>query len=218
MKLITEESYIAPQFLIESAADGKKNYYIEGVFLQANTKNRNNRIYSKDLLQREVARYRENFINNDRALGELGHPESPTINLDRASHKILSLTESGDDFIGKAKILDTPYGKIAKSLMDEGIKMAVSSRGMGSLKSVGGTDMVQNDFVLCTAADIVHDPSAPGAFVRGIMEGREWIQDVGTGEWLERAQRAVRNAHKVDREELFVDLFEDFMNDLAHRK
>lgn len=215
MKLITEEVLQEEvQYLIEENGPGPKNYYIEGVFLQANKLNRNNRIYPKELLQREVQRYTQNYINNDRALGELGHPETPVVNLDRASHKILSLRENGDDFIGKAKIMDTPYGKIAKNLMDEGVKLGVSSRGMGTLKSQGGSDMVQNDFVLCSAADIVHDPSAPGAFVRGIMEGKEWFQN-GTGEWEERARKAIHEAHKIDREDTVLRLFEELMNKIS---
>ena len=170
MKLIREEIE-SVEFIVESKG-GKKQLYIEGVFLQGNIKNRNGRMYPMETLRREVERYNENHVQAGRALGELGHPDGPTVNLDRVSHKIVSLKESGSNFIGKAKILGTPMGKIASSLIDEGVKLGVSSRGIGSLKMTKeGTNIVGDDFMLATAADIVADPSAPDAFVEGIMEG-----------------------------------------------
>ncbi len=178
MRLIAEQITKA-EFILEDRKGGGKNYFIEGVFLQAELKNKNGRMYPFKTLQREVAKYDENFITKGRALGELGHPEGPSINLDRVSHKIESLREDGNNFIGRAKILDTPNGKIAKSLLDEGVSLGVSSRGMGSLRKEDGCNIVEDDFMLATAADIVADPSAPDAFVDGIMEGREWVWDNG---------------------------------------
>ena len=178
MKLIAEE-ITTVDFLTEATEDGKKNYFIEGIFLQAELQNRNGRKYPMSVLQREVAKYDENYIRSGRALGELGHPDGPSINLDRVSHKIMSLTEDGNNFIGKAKILDTPMGKIAKNLLDEGVKLGVSSRGMGSNRKEENCNVVCDDFMLATAADIVADPSAPDAFVDGIMEGKEWVWDNG---------------------------------------
>jgi hypothetical protein len=176
MKLITEEIE-SVEFLVESRG-GKKSMYIEGVFLQGNIKNRNGRMYPMETLRREVGRYNENHVAKGRALGELGHPEGPTVNLDRVSHKIVSLRENGSNFIGKAKILNTPMGKIAASLVEEGVKLGVSSRGIGSLKMTReGVNVVGDDFMLATAADIVADPSAPDAFVEGIMEGKDWVWD-----------------------------------------
>ena len=176
MKLITEEIE-SVEFLVESRG-GKKSMYIEGVFLQGNIKNRNGRMYPMETLRREVGRYNENHVAKGRALGELGHPEGPTVNLDRVSHKIISLRENGSNFIGKAKILNTPMGKIAASLVEEGVKLGVSSRGIGSLKMTReGVNVVGDDFMLATAADIVADPSAPDAFVEGIMEGKDWVWD-----------------------------------------
>jgi len=177
MRLIAEE-LTEVKFLSEEK-NGKKNYFIEGIFLQSEIANKNGRMYPFRTLQREVAKYDENFIMKGRALGELGHPEGPSINLDRVSHKIERLSEDGNNFIGRAKILDTPNGKIAKSLLDEGVSLGVSSRGMGSLKKESACNVVQDDFMLATAADIVADPSAPDAFVDGIMEGKEWIWDNG---------------------------------------
>ena len=178
MRLIAEQITKA-EFILEDRKGGGKNYFIEGVFLQAELKNKNGRMYPFKTLQREVAKYDENFITKGRALGELGHPEGPSINLDRVSHKIESLKEDGNNFIGRAKILDTPNGKIAKSLLDEGVSLGVSSRGMGSLRKEDGCNIVEDDFMLATAADIVADPSAPDAFVAGIMEGEEWVWDNG---------------------------------------
>ncbi len=178
MRLIAEE-ITQVEFLSEEK-DGKRSHFIEGVFLQAEIQNKNGRKYPLSTLQREVAKYTENHIHKGRALGELGHPDGPSLNLDRVSHKIESLKEDGNNFIGRAKILDTPMGKIAKSLLDEGVRLGVSSRGMGSLKTESkGCSVVQDDFMLATAADIVADPSAPDAFVDGIMEGKEWIWDNG---------------------------------------
>ena len=177
MRLIAEE-LTEVKFLTEEK-EGKKNYFIEGIFLQSEIANKNGRMYPFKTLQREVAKYDENFIRAGRALAELRHPEGPSINLDRVSHKIERLSEDGNNFIGRAKILDTPNGKIAKSLLDEGVRLGVSSRGMGSLKKESACNVVQDDFMLATAADIVADPSAPDAFVDGIMEGKEWIWDSG---------------------------------------
>ena len=177
MRLIAEE-LTEVKFLTEEK-EGKKNYFIEGIFLQSEIANKNGRMYPFKTLQREVAKYDENFIRAGRALGELGHPEGPSINLDRVSHKIERLSEDGNNFVGRAKILDTPNGKIAKSLLDEGVRLGVSSRGMGSLKKESACNVVQDDFMLATAADIVADPSAPDAFVDGIMEGKEWVWDNG---------------------------------------
>jgi hypothetical protein len=215
MKLITEEVEDV-KYLTEETKDGKKNYMIEGIFLQSNRKNRNGRIYPKDILQREAARYTANYINQKRAFGELGHPDTPTINLDRVSHMIQSLKEDGDNYIGRAKILDTPYGKIVKSLIDEGAKLGVSSRGLGSLKSHSGANMVQDDFYLATAADIVADPSAPDAFVRGIREGKEWILEGGAFKEIdvEKAQKMLNEASRNDYEEVKLRLFEKFLSKL----
>ena len=175
MKLIREEIE-SVKFITEKLKSGKQNLYIEGIFLQGNIKNRNGRMYPMDTLRKEVTRYNESNVSSGRALGELGHPDGPTVNLDRVSHKIVSLKESGSNFIGKAKILDTPMGSIAKSLIGEGVKLGVSSRGIGSLKPTKeGFNVVGEDFMLATAADIVADPSAPDAFVEGIMEGKEWV-------------------------------------------
>ena len=178
MKLIREEIESA-KVTITEGKDGKKRHFIEGVFLQGEIKNRNGRMYRAETLQREVAKYNEQYISKGRALGELGHPDGPTINLDRVSHLITSLQREGNNFVGKARLLDTPMGNIAKSLLDEGVKLGVSSRGLGSIKEEGGIKVVADDFMLATAADIVADPSAPDAFVNGIMEGVEWIWDAG---------------------------------------
>ena len=178
MKLICEQLDDV-EFICEGAGKAK-NYFIEGVFMQANVKNRNGRVYPKAILQKEAKRYEQNYILQKRAFGELGHPEGPTVNLERVSHMITELKEDGDNFVGRAKIIDTPYGKIVKNLIDEGARLGVSSRGMGSLKPMGrNCSQVQDDFYLATAADIVADPSAPQAFVNGVMEGKEWIWDNG---------------------------------------
>ena len=179
MKLITENIENV-EYITEETKDGKKNYSIKGVFMQADVKNRNGRVYPKDILTKEVFRYNKDFINNKRAFGELGHPEGPVVNLERVSHMINKLYPDGNNFIGEAKILDTPYGKIVKNLIDEGAKLGVSSRGMGTLVHKDGANHVKDDFYLATAADIVADPSAPNAFVEGIMEGKEWVWNHGS--------------------------------------
>ena len=216
MKLITEEIE-SVEFLVEQK-NGKKSMYIEGVFLQGNIKNRNGRMYPMETLRREVGRYNENHVQSGRALGELGHPEGPTVNLDRVSHKIVSLKESGSNFVGKAKILGTPMGKIASSLIDEGVRLGVSSRGIGSLKPTReGINVVGDDFMLATAADIVADPSAPDAFVEGIMEGKEWIWEGNSF----REQIANETRNKIESlvtqkrlEEHKLGLFNEFINSL----
>ena len=177
MKLITES--IEDIQILEEEVNGKKNLHIEGVFLQGDIKNRNGRIYPFGVLEREVGRYTEQYVNAGRALGELGHPDGPTVNLDRVSHKIVSLKAEGSNFVGKAQILNTPMGNIAKSLLESGVKLGVSSRGMGSIEEKNGANYVRDDFMLATAADIVADPSAPDAFVNGIMEGKEWVWENG---------------------------------------
>ena len=216
MKLIREEIE-SVEFFVEQK-NGKKSMYIEGVFLQADMKNRNGRVYPMETLRREVGRYSENHITSGRALGELGHPEGPTVNLDRVSHKIVSLKESGSNFIGKAKILGTPMGKIASSLIEEGVKLGVSSRGVGSLQQTKeGYSVVGEDFMLATAADIVADPSAPDAFVSGIMEGKDWVWDGGI-----RREKYARKTYKeintlVDQKQLDekkLNLSNDFLSNL----
>ena len=178
VKLISEEIQDV-EYICEQKEDGKKNYKIKGVFMQADIKNRNGRVYPMEVLNKEVRRYNKEYINEKRAFGELGHPDGPTVNLERASHMITALYPDGKNFIGEAKILETPMGGIVKSLMDEGAKLGVSSRGMGSLDQKNGANYVRNDFYLATAADIVADPSAPNAFVEGIMEGKEWVWNNG---------------------------------------
>ena len=216
MKLITEE--IEQVEVIVENRNGKKNLFIEGVFLQGEIKNRNGRMYPMQTLAREVGRYNENFVEKGRALGELGHPDGPTVNLDRVSHKIVSLKESGNNFIGKAKILGTPMGKIASNLLGEGVKLGVSSRGVGSLnKTNEGYSVVGEDFTLATAADIVADPSAPDAFVDGIMEGKDWVWDGGilreriATKTYKRINTLV-DQNKLDEKKLSV--FEDFLANL----
>ena len=179
MKLIREEINEA-QYIVEADESGKKSHKIKGIFMQANIKNRNGRVYPMEVLEKEVNRYNKEFIGRKRAFGELGHPDGPTVNLERVSHLITKLEGDGKgNYIGEAKITDTPYGKIVKSLIDEGAQLGVSSRGMGSLENKGGTNYVKSDFYLATAADIVADPSAPQAFVNGVMEGKEWVWDNG---------------------------------------
>ena len=214
MKLITEQIE-AVEFLIEENGS-KKNHFIEGVFLQADIKNRNGRVYAMNVLEKEVGRYTESYISKDRALGELGHPEGPTVNLDRVSHKIVSLQKEGSNFIGKAKILDTPMGKIAKNLIDEGVKLGVSSRGVGSISERNGAAYVRDDFMLATAADIVADPSAPDAFVEGIMEGKEWVWDNGILQERHIAQmkRELDQATLLNIQERKVSAFEKFLKGL----
>ena len=178
VKLIAE-AVEEVEYITEEKEGGGKNYKIRGIFMQADIKNRNGRIYPMEVLNEEVKKYNKNFIEQKRAFGELGHPDGPTVNLERVSHMITSLEPDGKNFIGEAKIMDTPMGKIVKNLMDEGAKLGVSSRGMGSLKQKGGANVVSDDFYLATAADIVADPSAPNAFVDGIMEGKEWVWNNG---------------------------------------
>ena len=175
IKLMSESTLQDVEYITEEADNGKKNYKIKGVFMQADIKNKTGRVYPMEILQKEVKRYNKEFINEKRAYGELGHPEGPTVNLERASHMITALYPDGKNFIGEAKVLSTPMGEIVKSLMDEGAKLGVSSRGMGSLDQKDGASYVRDDFYLATAADIVSDPSAPSAFVEGIMEGKEWV-------------------------------------------
>ena len=180
LKLISENTEHDTDYLIEQdEKTGKKNYKIKGIFMQADIKNRNGRVYPMEVLQKEVSKYNKNFIKENRAYGELGHPDGPTVNLERVSHMITSLTPDGKNYIGEAKIMSTPMGEIVKSLMDEGAKLGVSSRGMGSLDQKNGANYVRDDFYLATAADIVADPSAPNAFVEGIMEGKEWVWNNG---------------------------------------
>ena len=216
MKLIREEIETV-DFIVEER-NGKKSMFIEGIFLQGDLKNRNGRMYPMETLRREVQRYTENHIQSGRALGELGHPDGPTVNLDRVSHKIVSLKENGSNFIGKAKILSTPMGKIAESLINEGVKLGVSSRGIGSLKQTReGVNIVGDDFMLSTAADIVSDPSAPDAFVEGIMEGKDWVWDGGIlrEKFAEKTYKQINTF--VDQKQLDekkLDLFNDFLNNL----
>ena len=216
MKLIREEIE-SVEILVEQK-NGKKSMYIEGVFLQGNIKNRNGRMYPMETLRREVARYNENHVVAGRALGELGHPDGPTVNLDRVSHKIVSLKESGSNFVGKAKILNTPMGKIASSLIEEGVRLGVSSRGIGSLKMTReGVNIVGDDFMLATAADIVADPSAPDAFVEGIMEGKEWVWDGGIlrERYAEKTYKTINTLVDQKRlDEQKLNLFNDFLNNL----
>ena len=194
MKLITEQNNDIE--VLTEEKDGKKSTYIKGVFLQTEITNRNGRMYKFDTMNREVSKYNEEFVNRGRALGELGHPEGPTLNLDRVSHKIVELYPEGTNFIGKAKLMETPMGKIAKSLLEEGVQLGVSSRGLGSIKKEGSNSVVADDFILSTAADIVADPSAPDAFVEGIYEGREWVQADGRikEQQIEQIKAAIDNA------------------------
>ena len=216
MKLITEE--IASVKFITEGKGAKKKMYIEGVFLQGDIKNRNGRMYPVNTLAKEVGRYNESFVQKGRALGELGHPDGPTVNLDRVSHKITSLKQEGNNFVGKAQLLDTPMGKIAKSLIGEGVTLGVSSRGVGSLKeNRDGCKVVGEDFMLATAADIVADPSAPDAFVSGIMEGKEWVWEGG----ILREQQATITKKRINTlvdqgrlEEHKLNLFSDFLSNL----
>ena len=214
MKLITEQIEEV-KFLTEEN-NGKKNHYIQGVFLQGEIKNRNGRVYPIDILEREVGRYTTENISKNRALGELGHPEGPTVNLDRASHKIESLVREGNNYIGKAKLLDTPMGQIAKSLLDEGVSLGVSSRGVGSLREMGGANYVRDDYQLATAADIVADPSAPDAFVEGIMEGKEWVWDNGLlkEQEISSIKKGIDAATLYNLQERKVSAFEQFLKGL----
>ena len=216
MKLITEVVEDV-QIVTEAKETGEKTYFIEGIFMQGNMKNRNGRVYPVDILEKEVGRYNKEYVEKNRAYGELGHPQGPTINLDRVSHMIKELYRDGDNFRGKAKIMDTPMGNIVKNLMDEGSTLGVSSRGMGSLKAKNGVNEVQNDFYLATAGDIVADPSAPDAFVEGIMEGKEWIWDNGLIKEVEIANyrdQINESVRKRQKEEAMLLVFEDFLRKL----
>lgn len=216
MKLITE---INEQInvITEDVETGGKNFYIEGIFMQAEQKNRNGRIYPLEVLQKEADRYITEYVNRNRAYGELGHPDGPTINLERVSHMIKELKQSGNDFVGKAKIMDTPYGNIVKNLMNEGATLGVSTRGMGSLEERSdGTRVVKDDFYLATAADIVADPSAPSAFVRGIMESKEWIWDNGIIKEVQISEykKTIQKSSKKNLEENMIKTFQHFLSKL----
>jgi hypothetical protein len=214
MKLITEN--IEEINVLVEETNGKKHLYIEGVFLQSEIKNRNGRVYPFDVLNREVQRYSEQYVKSGRALGELGHPDGPTVNLDRVSHRITELRANGTDFYGKARILETPMGNIAKSLLEEGVKLGVSSRGMGSLEEKNGANYVRSDFMLATAADIVADPSAPDAFVNGIMEGKEWIWENGIlrEQQITKYQRYISESTRKNLEERKLNAFQHFLSNL----
>ena len=217
MKLISEyNDYAISPVIIEQNEKGGKEYYIEGVFMQSEIKNRNGRVYPKDIMEKEVGRYRKEFIEKDRAFGELGHPEGPTINLDRVSHLITSLEEDGDNYVGRAKILSTPNGQIVRSLISDGAKLGVSSRGLGSLESKGDAQYVKGDFQLATAADIVADPSAPEAFVEGIYEGVEWVMENGIlkAVELEAMQKQIRTVQASKIEETKLNLWKRFVESL----
>lgn len=216
MKLITEMNE-SVRILTEASENGKKSLFIEGPFLVYDKPNRNNRMYSKQIMEREVNRYVNEYVKTHRALGELGHPDTPTLNLERVSHMITSLTDNGECYIGKAKILETPYGQIVKNFIDSGVQLGVSSRGMGTLApNRNGVNEVQNDFRLATAADIVADPSAPGAFVNGIMENKEWL--FVEGRYVEvdidNAKRQIKTATSKELEQVAIKLFENFISKL----
>ena len=213
MKLITE-TIENIEVLTEDKANGKKDYKISGVFMQADIKNRNGRIYPVETLAKEVKRYTNEFINKKRAFGELGHPDGPTVNLERVSHMITSLKPEGKNFIGEAKVMDTPYGKIVKNLIDEGAQLGVSSRGMGSIQQMSGRNVVGKDFYLATAADIVADPSAPDAFVEGIMEGKEWVWDNGVLKSMEVEQykEEIEKTKRAELAEKKADIFKNFLS------
>ena len=220
MKLISEQWCDNINYLVEQdPKTGKDHVYIEGIMLQTEVKNKNGRIYPKEIMQKEVKRYTKEYIDQKRAYGELGHPEGPTINLERTSHLIQSLKESGNNFVGKAKILSTPMGEIVKNLLADGARLGVSSRGMGSLKASsekGGVQMVQSDFQLATAADIVADPSAPDAFVNGVMEGVEWIWDNGVikAQKIEEYKHSIRRAKTHKLQETKLKVFKSFLENL----
>ena len=214
MKLITELNETV-NYLVEDS-NGNKSLFIEGPFLVAERTNRNGRMYKESTMRREVGRYTEEYINKNRAFGELGHPDTPSINLDRVSHMIVSLRQEGNDWIGKAKILETPMGKIAKSLIEGGGQLGVSSRGMGSIRAINGVNIVQDDFYLATAADIVADPSAPGAFVQGIMEGRNWelVNGIWTEMDYELSRKEIKQASRSQIEQVSLRIFENFLKKL----
>ena len=212
MKLISEH-LDSIEFITEDDSEGKKNYKIRGVFMEADVKNRNNRMYPMQVLEKEVKRYNKEYVQQKRAFGELGHPDGPTVNLERVSHMITKLYPDGKQFVGEAKVMDTPYGKIVKNLIDEGAKLGVSSRGMGSLEPQRDMHIVKDDFYLATAADIVADPSAPNAFVEGIMEGKEWIWDNGIVKEVDIAKyRAELRKESKRLDEKKIKLFNEFMS------
>ena len=212
MKLISEHVEDI-EYITEADEDGKKNYRIKGVFMEADIKNRNNRMYPMNVLQKEVSRYNKEYVQQKRAFGELGHPDGPTVNLERVSHMITKLYPNGKQFVGEAKVMDTPYGKIVKNLIDEGAKLGVSSRGMGSLEPRRDMHVVKDDFYLATAADIVADPSAPNAFVEGIMEGKEWVWDNGIVKEVDIVKyRAELRKESKRLEEKKVEVFKKFMS------
>ena len=217
MRLIKEFNESITYLTEETKNKNKPNVFIEGVFLQSDLKNKNGRIYPREIMQREVQRYVDENVKTKRAYGELGHPEGPTVNLDRVSHMITSLREDGNNWIGKAKIMDTPMGRIVKELISEGAQLGVSSRGLGSLKERNGINEVQGDFMLATAADIVADPSAPDAFVSGIMEGKEWV--FVNGRWteqdIEEAKSTISKANIRDLEEEKMQVFSNFIDKLS---
>ena len=218
MKLICELQEAVDYELIEASTEKPKQYFIEGIFMQSEVKNKNGRLYPLEVLEKEVKRYVKEYVEPKRAFGELGHPDGPTVNLDRASHMITSLVKEGSNFVGRAKILDTPNGKIVKSFIDEGCKLGVSSRGMGTLKSESKdkAQVVQSDFYLATAADIVADPSAPNAFVEGIMEGKEWVWNNGLlrEQDVERAKKIIKAAPSKQLEEIKLREFSKLMSNL----
>ena len=215
MKLICEINEDI-QYKLEEAEGQPKKYFLEGIFMQADQKNRNGRLYPKSILAKEVKRYTEKYIKAKRAFGELGHPDGPTVNLERVSHMITELKQDGSNFVGRAKVMDTPYGKIVKSLIDEDAKLGVSSRGMGSLKPQKDAQVVQSDFYLATAADIVADPSAPDAFVEGIMEGKEWVWENGLirVKYISEYKREIANASSKNLDNVKIRAFGDFLSKL----
>lgn len=217
MKLIAEEVQDIEYLIEENKETGKKSYHIQGVFMQAEQKNRNGRVYPFGILSKEVDRYNQEYVSKNRAFGELGHPDNPSINLDRVSHMITSLRPDGSNFIGKAKVLDTPMGNIVKGLLDGGACLGVSTRGVGSLKPQNGYQLVQDDFKLATAADIVADPSAQSAFVQGIMEDVEWIYENGvwSQQHLERAKKTIHLASKARIEEVTLNVFENLISKIG---
>ena len=217
MKLISEfNDYGIQPVIVEQNEKGEKDYFIEGIFMQSEIKNRNGRIYPKEVIQKEVKRYNKEFVEQDRAFGELGHPEGPTINLDKVSHMITKLEEDGNNFVGRAKILSTPNGQIVKNLIDDGAKLGVSSRGLGSLESKGNAQYVKDDFQLATAGDIVADPSAPEAFVEGIMEGVEWVYESGIlkAKDIDEMQKEMKTARLNKLEETKLNLWKRFVENL----
>lgn len=217
MKLISEfNDYAIEPVIVEENEKGQKEYFIEGIFMQSEIKNRNGRVYPKDIMKKEVARYNKEFVEKDRAFGELGHPEGPTINLDKVSHMITSLREDGNNYVGKAKILSTPNGQIVRNLIDDGAKLGVSSRGLGSLEQKNGAQVVKADFQLATAGDIVADPSAPEAFVEGIMEGVEWIYENGIlrAQEIEQMKKEIQVAKLNKLEETKLKVWSKFVENL----